>query len=82
MINLLIIFPAHYAYHFYCFITVLAECTLKPVISNHSKIGKMKVLKTGGSLMQVKNIALGHSASLLTCIKILSVLKTNFVVFF
>ena len=27
--------------------------TVKPVLSCHSKIEKMKVLKTGGSLMQV-----------------------------
>ena len=27
--------------------------TVKPVLSSHSKIDKMKVLKTGGSLMQV-----------------------------
>ena len=27
--------------------------TVKPVISRHSKIDKMKVLNTGGSLMQV-----------------------------
>ena len=32
-------------------------CTVKPVLSGHSKIDKMKVLKTGGSLMQVKSIA-------------------------
>ena len=28
-------------------------CTVKPVLSDHSKIDIMKVLKTGGSLMQV-----------------------------
>ena len=27
--------------------------TVKPVLSSHSRIDKMKVLKTGGSLMQV-----------------------------
>ena len=31
--------------------------TVKPVLSCHSKIGKTKVLKTNGSLMQVKCIA-------------------------
>ena len=31
--------------------------TVKPVFSGHSKIDKIKVLKTGGSLMQVKSIA-------------------------
>ena len=31
--------------------------TVKPVLSDHSKIGKMKVLKTGGSLLQVESIA-------------------------
>ena len=31
--------------------------TVKPVLSDHSKIGKTKVLKTNGSLMQVKCIA-------------------------
>ena len=33
------------------------QYTEKPVLSNHSKIGKMKFLKTGGSLMQVESIA-------------------------
>ena len=31
--------------------------SVKPVISNHSKIGKMKIFKTGGSLIKVKSIA-------------------------
>ena len=54
--------------------------TVKPVLGDHSKIGKMKVFKTGGSLLQVESIA--ESKELLTCIKLLSVLKTYFVVFF
>ena len=33
------------------------EHTVKPVLSGHSKIDKIKVLKTGGSLMQVESIA-------------------------
>ena len=33
------------------------KCTVKPVLSGHWKIGKTKVLKTNGSLMQVKCIA-------------------------
>ena len=55
--------------------------TVKSVFSGHSKIDKMKVLKTGGSLMQVKvlqNAPLEHFAILLTCIKRLPVLKTYF----
>ena len=32
-------------------------CTVKPVISSHSKIDKTKILKTNGSLMKVKSIA-------------------------
>ena len=32
------------------------ESTVKHVLSGHSKIDKMKVLKTGGSLMQVGSI--------------------------
>ena len=32
-------------------------CTVKPVLSGHSKIDKTKVLKTNGSLMKVKSIA-------------------------
>ena len=48
-------------------------CTVKPVLSYHSKIDKTQVLKADGSLMQVESIAecsLGeHSAILLTCIK-------------
>ena len=31
--------------------------TVKPVLSEHSKIDKTKVLKTNGSLMKVKSIA-------------------------
>ena len=31
--------------------------TVKPVLSSHSKIDKTKVLKTGGSLMQVVSVA-------------------------
>ena len=52
--------------------------TVKPVLSSHSKIGKTKVLKTGGSLMQVLSIAECSPAAFsntLTCIKWLSVLK-------
>ena len=32
-------------------------CTVKPVLSGHSKINKIKVLKTKGSLMKVESIA-------------------------
>ena len=32
-------------------------CTVKPVLSGHSKIDKTKVLKTDISLMQVESIA-------------------------
>ena len=35
----------------------LSYYTVKPVLSGHSKIGKTKVLKTDGSLMQVKSIS-------------------------
>ena len=49
------------------------QFTVKPVLSDHSKIDKTKVLKTDCHLMQVKSIAecspLEHSAILLTCIK-------------
>ena len=31
--------------------------TVKPVLSDHSKIGKTKILKTHGSLMKVESIA-------------------------
>ena len=31
--------------------------TVKPVLSDHSKIGKIKVLKTGRNLLQVQSIA-------------------------
>ena len=46
--------------------------TVKPVENGHSKIDKMKVSKTNGSLMRSKvlqNALLEHSAILLTCIK-------------
>ena len=39
-------------------------CTVKPVLSGHSKIDITKVLKLNGSLMKVESIAI-----LLTCIK-------------
>ena len=49
------------------------QFTVKPVLRDHSKIDKTKVLKTDCRLMQVKSIAecspLEHSAILLTCIK-------------
>ena len=32
-------------------------CTVKPVLSGHSKIDKTKVLKTNGSLLKVESIA-------------------------
>ena len=35
----------------------LIEITVKPVLCGHSKTDKMKVLKTGGSLMLVQSIA-------------------------
>ena len=39
--------------------------TVKPVLSNHSKIDKTKVLMTNGSLMKVKSIAECSSWSIL-----------------
>ena len=33
------------------------DCTVKPVLSGHSKIDKTKILVTNGSLMQVRSIA-------------------------
>ena len=33
------------------------ECTVKPVISGHSKVDKTKILLTNGSLMNIKSIA-------------------------
>ena len=47
--------------------------TVKPVLRGHSKIDKMKILMTNGSLMKVekycKMLLLEHSAIFLTCIK-------------
>ena len=53
---------------------------LKRDIVKTLKIDKTKVLKIGGSLVQVKNYAecSEHSEILLPCIKRLSVLKTYF----
>ena len=34
----------------------LIQCTVKPVLSSHSKIDKTKALKTGVSLVQIKSI--------------------------
>ena len=48
-------------------------CTVKPVLSGHSKIHKTNILKTNGSLMKVESIAECSPRSilqlLLTCIK-------------
>ena len=33
------------------------SCTVKPVLSGHSKTDKTKVLNTNGSLMKIKSIA-------------------------
>ena len=69
------------------FVTIRKGNTIKLVLSGHSKINKTNVLKTDGSLIQVESIAdtiqyrlapLEHSAILMTCIKLPSVLKTNF----
>ena len=51
-----------------------SRVTGKPVLSDYSEIGKIKAFKTGDCLMQIKSIA---ECSLLTCIKLLYVLKTN-----
>ena len=48
------------------------DCTVKPVLSGHSKLDKTNVLKTDGGLMQVGSIAecsLEHSAKLFDLIK-------------
>ena len=50
----------------------IADNTVKPVQNGHSKIDKIKILMTNGSLIKVEvlqNIPLEHSALLLTCIK-------------
>ena len=51
-------------------VIVTCPCTVKPDLSDHSKIGKTKILKTDGSLMQAEstNAVLEHSAILLICI--------------
>ena len=46
--------------------------TVKPVLRDHSKIEKTKVLNANGSLMKVEllqNALLEHSEILLTCIE-------------
>ena len=55
---------------FWAIARVTLGITIKPVLSDHSKIGKTMILMTNGSLMKVESIA----EILLTCIK----LKTNF----
>ena len=56
--------------------------TVKSVLSGHSKKDKTMVLNTNGSLMEtasnlLPNALLEHSAILLTCNKLLPVLKTK-----
>ena len=41
--------------------------TVKPALSDHSKIGKTKILKTNGSLMKVERIAECSPWSILQC---------------
>ena len=52
-------------------LSVILGVTVKPVLSGHSKIDKIMILMTNGSLMKVENIAecVEHSAILLPCIK-------------
>ena len=38
-------------------VTGTVQSTIKPVLSDHSKIYKKKVFKTNGSLMKVESIA-------------------------
>ena len=45
------------------------RCTVKPVLSGHSKIDKTKNLMTNGSLMEVEGIAECSPYILWTCIK-------------
>ena len=49
------------------------NCTVKPVVSGHSKVDNTKILMINGSSMQVKKncrmLPLEHSSILLTCIK-------------
>ena len=40
-----------------CQVLVLLCSTVKPVLTGHSKIDKVKVLKANGSLMKVESIA-------------------------
>ena len=46
-------------FFFFCFFSllILVVHTLNPVLSDHTKIVKTKVLKTNGSLMKVKSNA-------------------------
>ena len=54
----------------------LFQNTVKPVLSDHSKIDKTKILMTNPKLMNVESIA--EFCNTLTCIKPYLVLKTNF----
>ena len=64
---------------------ILLRSTVKPVLSSHLKIDKTKFLlwKMVAKLLNAgrkyfRMLSLEHSAIPLTCIKLLSVLKTNF----
>ena len=43
--------------HSHCFVFSINNGTVKPVLNGHSKIDKIKDLKTDGSLMKVESIA-------------------------
>ena len=43
----------------YCCMFCILNTTVKPVLSGHSKIDKIKILMTNGSLMKVKSLAEG-----------------------
>ena len=57
---------------------MLKPCTVKPVLSNHSKKATKLVFKTDNSLNLGQKYCrmLEHSAILLTCIKLPPVFKT------
>ena len=64
---------------------ILIANTVKPALSDHSKIDKTKVLKTNGSLMKVESIAecsLGAFCNTFDLHKVIIVLENQIFDFF
>ena len=66
-------------------VNLLVWSTVKPVLSGHSKIDKIKVLKTNGRLMELQSIAecsLGAFCNTFHLHEAINCLENQYLVFF